>query len=203
MKTFDTVAKLKLAKLKTGQFVETGGYHTKGDAGGAKYLIVAPQAFDGYGDHELANGNVAVLQISESVNVKKFGALANGTQQEDVLQAAVDYLSGGGTIIIDSAYKCHGIKIVNSGITLDGVGFKGQLYREDSNPTWIVDVELDPSQQGRRFNIDGLYIVGNTINPIERGLILKNVYGDSEINCSFLGLQSCMQLGHVYGVKFT
>ena len=25
MKTFDTVAKLKLAKLKEGQFVETGG----------------------------------------------------------------------------------------------------------------------------------------------------------------------------------
>ncbi len=62
MKTFDNVAKLKLATLTTGQFVETGGYYTKGGGGAAKYLIVAPQAADGYGDHVLANGNVAVLQ---------------------------------------------------------------------------------------------------------------------------------------------
>ena len=77
MKTFESVAKLKLAKLKVGQFVETGGYYTKGDAGAAKYLIVAAQAFDGYGDHELANGNVAVLESGGTVNVLQFGARAD------------------------------------------------------------------------------------------------------------------------------
>ena len=78
MKTFDTVAKLKLAKLKEGQFVETGGYYAKGDAGAARYLIVAPQSFDGYGDHELANGNVAVLQHGEHTTVDNYGAVGTG-----------------------------------------------------------------------------------------------------------------------------
>jgi len=86
MKTFDTVAKLKLAKLKEGQFVETGGYYAKGDAGAARYLIVTPQSFDGYGDHELANGNIAVLQVGMSLNVVQFGA-KDGVDNSDALRA--------------------------------------------------------------------------------------------------------------------
>jgi len=65
MKTFDTVAKLKLAKLKEGQFVETGGYHAKGDGGAARYRVITEAEF-AYGDkykfdgvfHHLANGNM-------------------------------------------------------------------------------------------------------------------------------------------------
>ena len=74
MKTFINVAQMKLASLKEGQFVETGGYYTKGDAGQAKYLIVAAQAADGYADHTLANGTVAVLQISGIVSARLIGA---------------------------------------------------------------------------------------------------------------------------------
>jgi len=91
MKRFDTVAKLKLAKLKEGQFVETGGYYAKGDAGAARYLIVTPQSFDGYGDHELANGNIAVLQGAGAVNVKQFGAKGDGVTDDTLaIQAALD-----------------------------------------------------------------------------------------------------------------
>jgi len=93
MKTFDTVAKLKLAKLKEGQFVETGGYYAKGDGGAARYLIVTPQSFDGYGDHELANGNVAVLQVGLFINIEQYGALADDmtTDYTNNVQAAIDY----------------------------------------------------------------------------------------------------------------
>ncbi len=65
MKIFNSVAQMKLATIKAGQYVETFGYHTKGDAGAARYLVVASQAADGYGDHVLANGTVAVLQIDD------------------------------------------------------------------------------------------------------------------------------------------
>ena len=82
---------MKLASLKEGQFVETGGYYTKGDAGQAKYLIVAAQAADGYGDHTLANGTVAVLQVGDVANVREFGAKANGEDDSDAIQAALDY----------------------------------------------------------------------------------------------------------------
>jgi len=93
MKTFDTVAKLKLAKLKDGQFVETGGYYVKGDGGAARYLIVTPQSFDGYGDHELANGNVAVLQMKEGILSSQWGAVGDGsTNNTPIIQAMVDAL---------------------------------------------------------------------------------------------------------------
>ena len=69
---------MKLASLTAGQFVETGGYYVKGDAGQAKYLIVAAQAADGYGDHTLANGTVAVLQlINNKINVEQFGTIVS------------------------------------------------------------------------------------------------------------------------------
>jgi len=74
---FDTVALMKLASPTAGLIVSTRGYYSVGDGGGATYLIVAPQAFDGYGDHELANGNVAVLQHSGRINVRQFGAKAD------------------------------------------------------------------------------------------------------------------------------
>ncbi len=79
MKTFDNVAKLKLATLTTGQFVETGGYYTKGDDGAAKYLIVAPQAADETDDHTIANGNVA-----EKTKVGTYSAgRIRGTAEDD------------------------------------------------------------------------------------------------------------------------
>ena len=90
MKTFINVAQMKLASLKEGQFVETGGYYTKGDAGQAKYLIVAAQAADGYGDHTLANGTVAVLQVVSDVNINQFGGLS-GADSTDAIYAAINY----------------------------------------------------------------------------------------------------------------
>jgi len=59
LKTFKSVADLKLAKLRTGQFVETGGRYTKGDGLGSLYLIkaVSETPFD----ITLANGNTAVF----------------------------------------------------------------------------------------------------------------------------------------------
>ena len=89
MKTFINVAQMKLATLQAGQFVETGGYYVKGDAGQAKYLIVAAQAADGYGDHTLANGTVAVLQLDDINSIEKFGAIGDGVADDYLpIQAA-------------------------------------------------------------------------------------------------------------------
>ena len=77
MKIFDSVAQMKLATIKAGQYVETFGYYAKGDAGAARYLVVASQTADGYGDHTLANGTVAVLQADGGVKLEQFGAAPN------------------------------------------------------------------------------------------------------------------------------
>ena len=112
MKTFINVAQMKLASLKEGQFVETGGYYTKGDAGQAKYLIVAAQAADGYGDHTLANGTVAVLQVGDVINVKQFGAVGDGVADDTlVIQAA--YIASINLFFPDGEYR------TTSAITFD------------------------------------------------------------------------------------
>lgn len=69
---FETVAKMKLAKLTVGQIISTKGYSVAGDGGGASYLVAASQTVDGYDDHELANGTVALLQ-----NKSEFDTFAN------------------------------------------------------------------------------------------------------------------------------
>lgn len=98
----DTVALMKLDSLTAGITVKTRGYYTAGDGGGAEYLIVAPQAFDGYGDHELANLNVAVLQRNGVIYGECFGAKFDETTDDSAaLQAAVDLLNAADGGIID------------------------------------------------------------------------------------------------------
>ncbi len=79
MKTFISVVEMKKAYLTAGQLVETSGYVTPGDGGGAKYLIKANEAVDGFGNHTLAGTTVAILQPTGVVNVLQFGARGNGS----------------------------------------------------------------------------------------------------------------------------
>jgi len=86
---FETVAQLKLATLTAGQLVSTKGYYASGDGGAADYIVAATQAVDGYGDHTLAGGTVALLQ-GDTANVKQYGAKGDGTGSDQVfIQAAV------------------------------------------------------------------------------------------------------------------
>ena len=71
--TFDNIASMKTKSLSTGITIATRGHSVAGDGGGAIYLVVAPQISGGHGDHELANGNVAVLQYENDINAKVFG----------------------------------------------------------------------------------------------------------------------------------
>jgi len=99
---YDNVALMKADSLATGLFIQTRGYYAAGDKGAATYLIVAPQSFDGYGNHELANGNIAVLQTGTVVNIRQFGASPTATASVNVaaIQATQNYVHaiGGGVI---------------------------------------------------------------------------------------------------------
>ena len=61
-----TVSALTALSLPSGREIWTLGYRTAGDAGTARYLIKTAAEFGGtpdeFGDHTLANGNIAVLQ---------------------------------------------------------------------------------------------------------------------------------------------
>lgn len=109
MTFFDTVSDLTAASLTDGQIVATKGYHSVGDAGAAQYLIQTSIQYggtpDGYGDHTLANGNVAVLQCSSPFDVRLFGAAGDNSNDDTAaIQACIDYVSEvGGVVYLPSA----------------------------------------------------------------------------------------------------
>lgn len=124
-----TVALMKAASIQEGTSVETKGYYTKGDGGQARYLIKTAVDYvdtpDEYGDHTLANGNVAVLQYEGAVNVKWFGTIGDGVADDTVaIQAAID-ASSGGTLVGKSGevYSCVGLVSVTSAITIRHASF--------------------------------------------------------------------------------
>ena len=114
MKTFSNVASMKLATITAGQFIETGGYYTKGGDGAAKYFIKTAADYgatpDEYGDHTLANGNIAVLSANGVVNVKQFGACpsVSAAIQETAFNAA-------STASNESVYVSYDTYDLNSG----------------------------------------------------------------------------------------
>ena len=138
MKIFNNVAQMKLSKLKPDQFVETKGYYDIGDGGGARYLVVDPQSFDGYGDHELANSNVAVVQSVDGVaNIRMFGAVGDGVTDDSLPFSAALNVGGNITGTNGDIYyllECYTSKPVN----FDGQGctFKYKRAAGDSAP-WL------------------------------------------------------------------
>jgi len=124
MKTFINVASLKLARLQAGQNVSTQGYYTAGDGGGATYLIVAPQAFDGYSNHELANSNIAVLQSDGAISIRVFGVTIDGsTDDSDAFEAAITsglrLFGDDGTCVITRTMTTTSLLLDGRGMTFD------------------------------------------------------------------------------------
>jgi hypothetical protein len=97
---YDTVADMKLASPLAGVFARTLGYYAIGDGGQGEYLIAATAAVDGYGDHSLANGNIALLQtVDWVINVRQYGANGDGTTDDtDYFDAAIDAANALSTI---------------------------------------------------------------------------------------------------------
>lgn len=88
--TFDNVVDLVASRLSAGTLTKTIDYSSTQRGGGAEYLIktAAQATTDGdifsastTGNLLLANGNVAVLQISNSISVPTFGGTLVGTQE--------------------------------------------------------------------------------------------------------------------------
>ena len=100
--TFNSVALMKEAHLEPGMVAMTTGYHNPNDGGASVYTIRAkvPGDVDNGGSIIfLDNGNVAELITDGTVNVKQFGAIGNGTDDDTtVFQNTYSYAQAKGFV---------------------------------------------------------------------------------------------------------
>lgn len=184
---------MKLASLKEGQFVETGGYYTKGDAGQAKYLIVAAQAADGWGDHTLANGTVAVLQSGDVVTLSKLGGFVSTALLDKFNEIIIDSnVTISSTLVINLNKTLHINKGVTVSVDFDGYAFNlraGASLLGDGRIVYTVATTSGPLL----MQPDGIVDYATTNFPTVGNLILQS-YSDSDLQGA--GITWDMTLGN-------
>lgn len=82
---FNNVAEMVATDIEAGVTAETKGYYVANDGGNALYLIRQEKSgdvVDGGSLIALDNGNMAELVTNGTVNVKQFGAIGNGTDDD-------------------------------------------------------------------------------------------------------------------------
>lgn len=91
---YNSIADMKAdTKLKVGDMVITLGYYEVNDGGNGEYRIVSGDYMDDGGSYHRLNNNLyAELIIKESINLKQFGAIANGVTNNDTyIQKLLSY----------------------------------------------------------------------------------------------------------------
>lgn len=160
---FDSVAAMKAEpSLTAGAYVNTAGYYSPNDGGGASYLIRAKQETeidDGGSIHELQNGLVAELIVENgTVNIKQFGAKGDGVTDDTVaIQNAVN--SEYKVLIASGEYNISTYIVLKSNSVLFGSGI---LYRGSVN------------KSATNYN-RSILLLSNVSNAVIDGLTLKGV----------------------------
>jgi len=160
VKALSTVAAMQADTfLAIGDSVKTDGYTTAGDGGGATYLVAASQAVDGYGDHALANGTVALLQKDDGITFLCYGVSEILSDNSPAATAALAANTGSLITLPAGDYEVErpiemptvGCSIRGTGrlfaVTLAGVPVKGQriLSCEGCSGFSITGVTFDTS----------------------------------------------------------
>jgi hypothetical protein len=122
------------AEPQAGALVETVGFYTPGDGGGALYRIQTPGEELQPNEADviaLQNGLVAVLLESEAVNYRMFGAIGDGENDDGVqIKLAHEYANS------------HGVPVVN---------LSGEFWIKQSNS---IPIQTNVSWGNTRFHID-------------------------------------------------
>ena len=106
--TFDSIADMKSAtNLVEGSYAQTVGYHSRGDGGGAYFLIRenTGSETEGNGKFIINSTLIAEMLYTGEVNIRQFGADGDTTTDESsIVQSAIDYVfsKGGGKVIFNA-----------------------------------------------------------------------------------------------------
>ena len=111
--------------LTTGQTVFTEGYYSSGDGGNATYQITSSIKQEDNGKFiKLNNGLTAELQIqNKAINVKQYGAIANGTEDDtETIKKVFNQIDG---TTCDTIIFGKGIYILTQTIDIPQGTYKG------------------------------------------------------------------------------
>ena len=168
---YDTIARAKEGSFVLGQQVETKGYTTAGDGGGAKYLVEALGTPDGDGDHATADISLQLTLQKQNVTVLSYGADPAGVEDST---AAFNSAGGGevpsGTYDITGAvvgnFYTHGTVVITTG-AVDTI--HDSNANSDSLASTLSDVAVnaasDPVDLVDRVNIIGTPDTSNVADP--------------------------------------
>jgi hypothetical protein len=143
-----SVATMKARGYPSGMILHTSGYYSRGDGGAASYLVkTAAEAtadgdvIDTYGNHTLANTNVAILQIIDRIIATQFGANPDAAEATNVLAFNAAFVAGDNRTV----YVPSGIYLINAVLTLSGSligdGQRSTLIRQTDDSEGIIILE--------------------------------------------------------------
>lgn len=173
---FNNVADMKLFNLDPNTIAATKGYYGVGDKGQAEYLVkTAAQAtldgdiIDGLGNHTLANGNVAIIQILDTINLRQYGATGDGVTDDTPSFTAVEAQDANNIFIPDGIYSIDGVIMTGrsrtwAGEAMGSIGLdEGTILRARSVVTNFILLESCVGIITKNLLIDGNNLATNTV----------------------------------------
>lgn len=198
IKQVDNVDTLKEQTYIAGSVVTTKGYYTAGDGGHTEYVIkTADQAstdgdiIDGYGNHTLANGNVAVIITNGLISALSYG-VSKGFENNG-LQLAAWLNSGKALYLPQGDYNLtEQVTVTSSDFTLVMDGFI-VIDWELVGPNDVVSFSGDNIKSKLKSKAkDSAYVLANkatlqTYNVFSfSGDDCCCIYGESQNNPGFV-----------------
>lgn len=192
---FDTVADMKAANLKDGDYACTLGYYSANDGGAAEYKIV--DSFSGYKEN-LNNELYAELIIKKENNIKQFGAYGDDNHDDtNIFQYVFNNYDN--IYIPTGTYKITNEINIKSNLYLHGDGqntiLKSYFTYNNENIKYILKSDSSSVAISRAI-IEKIKFVNNTPNTLSggiyieystRGIVLNDLWFDSISNSIKLG----------------
>ena len=167
--------------IQPGITVDTQGYATAGGGGGARYLIQTAAEFGGTPDEvgasfTLANGNVAVLQVTGSIHVAQFGvfssstAAVNTTGINAAISAAIADITNSSVVQLGyGTYSFNNTLVGADNVTLQGHGQNATILQlaANSTPTGFAEKNLIIAEDKDFFKVRHFTLDGNKANQTD------------------------------------
>ena len=193
--TFNSVALMKEAPLEPGMVAMTTGYHNPNDGGAAVYNIraaVSGETYDNGSIIFLDNGNVAELICDGTVNVKQFGAIGNGTDDDTtVFQNTYSYAQAKGfvpfvgvatykiTSNITGTFNSFGEVTITGGGTVDIINLQEVVSDVSDIRDEVVDETASAKTYAENAQASATSAAGSASSASTTARALTDIYNEA------------------------